>query len=192
MMGWIEDGYSDGKKQRPKKINRELYFKSSVGIADSVDGHGPQCPPTVLGLMYASEVLQPTLSLLLLASVLLCHRPPCRTPKSYWYFKFKKSLLFLKSCLITMETDAHPVHAIIRHARHHTKQNARSYLPCQPPQVSNLLAASNAHPGRVLDDLCQRPLSVGWGGEEHTIMGGSTSTDPQQLSNEEPKYPIAH
>lgn len=27
------------------------------------------------------------------------------------------------------------------------------------------------------------------GGGEHTIMGGSTSTDPPQLSNEEPKYP---
>lgn len=76
-----------------------------------------------------------------------------------------------------METDAHPVQVgniIIRHARHHTKQkNAHSYLPRQPPQVSNLFAASDAHPGRVLDDLCQRPLS---GGMESMIMGGSAST----------------
>lgn len=74
--------------------------------------------------------------------------------------------MFLKSGLVTMETDAQPVqvgNAIIRHARHHTEENALSYLPCQPPQVSNLLAASDAHPFRVLDDLRQRPLSVGWG-----------------------------
>lgn len=65
---------------------------------------------------------------------------------------------------VGMETDKHPAqvgNAIIRHARRHTKQSRHSYLPCQPPQVSNLFAASDPHPGRVLDDLCQRPLSGG-------------------------------
>lgn len=57
--------------------------------------------------------------------------------------------------------------------------------------MSDLLAASDAHPGRVLDDLCQRPLLVGlgWGGvggKEYTVTGGSACTDPPQLNNEEP------
>lgn len=75
-----------------------------------------------------------------------------------------------------MET-AHPAppvkagKVIIRHTRCHAKESTHSYLPRQPPQVSNLFAASDAHPGRVLDDLCQRPLSGGG----HMIMGCITS-----------------
>lgn len=74
-----------------------------------------------------------------------------------------------------METDAHPAqvgNVIVRHARQHAKQkNTYSYLPRQPPQVSDLFAASDAHPGRVLDDLCQRPLPGGG----HTTKGWITS-----------------